>query len=462
MGRTVRRWISSEMDCYYHIQERLEALAEEGLFLTGIGLLYYKFERREPKKVKYAVTFFSEGSPFNALITENQQTLMDYAAESGWQFIVHNGKMQIFMNEEENPVPFETDEKEKLENIKRCMKGSFLFGKLVFILVFLFNIVMQVNNLIHRPILFFGSNIYMLVLVMTTIILIHSSYSLIDYHLWCKASARSIGAGGGCVETPRRLRKIMDRGILFATNAFLVFVLFNAAREYEFVPYFLALLQVPFFIIIFRSSLSIMKKKKKSATVNRAVFFCVLGLGVVVYTTLITFIVSNFDITNREKRPYTLVVQKMTETETMEHKIYKDDIPLTCEDLYGAQGYPSYSYEARVLESIYLKESQYRQVGLYEKNPPAEIWYQVIETKYDFVTKAVAEELRKEEEWQGATLMAVDNTLFGATEAYQRYYDTEPTGNYILFYEDTFVTLDLPKELTSEQIAIIREKLNLG
>ena len=136
MVNTAKKLILFQFNHYKDIELKLEKMAEKGLFLKKVGTLFWTFEKSEPKKVKYTVTYFSEASIFNPTDTDNQQTYYDYAKESGWNFVAQLNQMQIFSSEDESPIPLETDEKEKLENIKKCMKKNFLPSTLSMIFVF--------------------------------------------------------------------------------------------------------------------------------------------------------------------------------------------------------------------------------------------------------------------------------------------------------------------------------------
>src|SRR6056297_426751 len=152
MKDKTKRIINFRFDRYEDVENKLEKLAEKGLFLAKCGPYSWTFRKGTPQKLKYTVTYFSEGSVFNPDITENQQTYIDYAKAAGWNFVTQFNQMQIFCSEADNPIPFETDEKEKLENIKRCMKKTFLPSIIIMILVLVFKLIEQFNSFQLNPI----------------------------------------------------------------------------------------------------------------------------------------------------------------------------------------------------------------------------------------------------------------------------------------------------------------------
>src|SRR6056297_519120 len=196
MKDKTKRIINFRFDRYEDVENKLEKLAEKGLFLEKCGPFLWTFRKGTPQKLKYTVTYFSEGSVFNPDIIENQQTYIDYAKAAGWNFVTQFNQMQIFCSEADDPVPFETDEKEKLNNIKRSMKKSFLPSSIVIIIVFALNLIVHFNSFQLNPIDYLSDSIRLLTSSMILAILLYQVYSLMTYFVWYKRSEKSIALGG--------------------------------------------------------------------------------------------------------------------------------------------------------------------------------------------------------------------------------------------------------------------------
>ena len=138
------------------LENKLEAMAKKGLFLKKTGSLFWTFTKEEPKDIKYTVTYFSEASMFNPCPTDNQQTYLDYALESGWIFVDELNQMQIFCNENENPISLETDAQEQFETIKKCMNKSYVIPYLLLLMIFSCNLLLQYQSFERDPIYFFS------------------------------------------------------------------------------------------------------------------------------------------------------------------------------------------------------------------------------------------------------------------------------------------------------------------
>lgn len=462
MKETTKRIMRFSFDRYEETERKLEKLAEKGLFLKECGTFLWTFEKGAPKKIKYTVTFFSEGSVFNPDITDNQQTYFDYAKAAGWNFVTGLNQMQIFCSEDDNPIPFETDEKEKLDNIKRCMKKSFIPSMLAMILVFALNLLVQFNSFKLSPIDFLSDPNRLLPALMILAALIYDVYSLLNYFFWLKRSERSIATYGICVKRGSLVHRMVDiffMAFIFASSACLLFYL---ALNTSWFGLILTFAQVPILMIVFWSSIKYLKKKKASAMKNKAISFAVLIIVDIAYVALLMTFIMRFGFSAGDDSNYRTVDWQLTKTESHEYRIYSDEIPLTSEDLYGPTDYEYYSYESEIDTSIFLSKSVYRQDTLPAKDGPKRIKYEVIEPKFDFVYRLAKDDLLEIPEWMDDTsLKPIDNKIFETLEAYQSYWGDEARGDYTLFFEDKIIVLDMEESLTPKQILIIKEKLQI-
>lgn len=462
MKSTIKKIIQFRFNQYKDIEYKLEKMAEQGLFLKEIGSIFWTFIKGESRKVKYTVTYFSEASIFNPVETDNQQTYFDYAKESGWNFVAQYNKMQIFACEDENPVPFETDERQKFDNIKKCMRMTFLPSTMVMILVFLFNLVVQYNSYSLFPINFLAETYRLFPVAIMIPTVIYFTYTLVSYFVWCKKSEKSINIGGGCIEQTHAYHKIIDAIFLIYIFSIMFLFMLNMAEKNNLLILVLGCIQVPILFIFFQSSIKLLKKKKQSALINKLITYCLLIIVNFAYIVLILIIIIRFDFQIGNQYPYRIVTWQLTPTESHDYKLYNDDIPLTCEDLYGSSDYEYYSYKKKIDNSIFMKRNEYRQYSLPAKNSPPQIEYMIIEPKLDFVYDIVAKDLKKVPEWSDRKMKPLDNRIFGTEEAYQFYYDINGTGEYLLFYKDQLILLNLEEPVTEEQIYVIKKNLELN
>lgn len=461
MKNTTKKIINFRFDRYEDTEKKLEKLALRGLFLEECGSFFWTFRKGEPKKLKYTVTYFSEGSVFNPDITDNQQIYFDYAKAADWDFVTQLNQMQIFCSEAENPIPFETDEKEKLDNIKKCMKKSFIPSMITTILIFALNMVLQYNSFRHDPIDFLSDTGRMFTVFMFLVTTIYAMYSLTDYFVWCKRSERSIANGGECAVSNSIVHKTVDRLFTIFIIAFAGYFLLYIAFEIGWIGLFF-IVQMPIMTFVFWSSIKYLKRKKVSATMNKIISVAMLTIVTFVYIASVMILILKFGVNTNHGSDYRTVSWSVSSSHSREYKLYSDSIPLTCEDLYGAIDYDYYSYEEKKDGTFFISKSACRQDSLPAKNSPPEIEYVILETQFDFVYQLSKEHLLEIPEWRdNNSFEHVDNEVFETIEAYQRYYDDDPTGEYILLFDNRIIVLDTEEPVTAKQVEIIKEKLQI-
>lgn len=460
MKNRVKRVMNFRVNDYRDIEARLEKMAESGLFLKECSNFLWTFEKGEPQKLKYTVTYFSEGSIFNPEITDNQQTYFDYAKEAGWEAVTQCNQMQIFSSKLENPIPFETQESEKLENIKKCMKKSFLPSTVGITVIFTLNLFLQLSSLRRDPIAFLSDANQLFVFAMIFTEVFYYLYLLVDNFVWCKRSARSIAQGGTCVENKVRVHKVIDIAVIVCIFVLLGAFLLHTATQASGFSLIVVVTQIPLLFFIFWASIKYLKKKKATAVFNRVVSFTILFLASIAYIAVTVWLIIRFDFSTENKSAYRIVNWQISSTQSYEYKLYNDVLPLTCEDLYGQIDYEYYSYEHKEDGTIFLIKNNYMQNSLPAKDSPPELGYEILQPKFSFVYNLVKKQLLTIPQWrENYSLKPANNEIFGTVEAYQGYYEESPTGKYILFFGDKIITLDAEKALTPPQIAVISEKL---
>ena len=127
------------------IQDYLEQKASEGWRLVKKQFANdWEFERIEPQKLHYAITYLPQYSNEDSfLLSDNKKEYLDLCAASGWQFVCAYKNMIIFLNEEENPRPLETDPEVELDSIHKSFLKHNL-PKIILSLVMLVGIIIGI------------------------------------------------------------------------------------------------------------------------------------------------------------------------------------------------------------------------------------------------------------------------------------------------------------------------------
>ncbi|MDD4047014.1 MAG: DUF2812 domain-containing protein [Tissierellia bacterium] len=464
--KNTKRLMLMNYNYYKEIEQKLELYAKKGLVLEKMGPYLWTFKKTEPQNLKYTVTYFAEGSVFNPHPTDNQQTYFDYAKAAGWDFVCEYNQMQIFCSSLENPPEFETDEKEKLENIHKCMKKSFVVSQLLMLVVFALNLFLRLNSLKRNPTDFLSSNIDLATFLMFFCIILYSSYTLINYYMWYNKSKKSVDMGGSIIENFNKTRRYFDIGYLIFLFSLVGYMFIHLLTNTAFGIIALSVVQLPLFALIFWGSITLLKRRKISANANKIISISLLIITGVLYLGFIFYSIPRFSFSERSNKPYTTVDWEVYEGMTREYRLYSDKIPLTCEDLYGHIDFEYYSYEADEEDTPLLHRSHYSQTRPPMKNAPPKLEYSIYKPKFEFVKNIVVSDLTKLEDWSDRKLETLDNAIFSTEKAYAFYYENPNeklfSGEYILVFTDKIIHIDAETPFTDEQIEIIKNKLLSG
>ena len=464
--KNTKRLMLMNYNYYKEIEQKLELYAKKGLVLEKMGPYLWTFKKTEPQNLKYTVTYFAEGSVFNPHPTDNQQTYFDYAKAAGWDFVCEYNQMQIFCSSHENPPEFETDEKEKLENIHKCMKKSFVVSQLLMLVVFALNLFLRLNSLKRNPTDFLSSNIDLATFLMFFCIILYSSYTLINYYMWYNKSKKSVDMGGSIIENFNKTRRYFDIGYLIFLFSLVGYMFIHLLTNTAFGIIAISVVQLPLFALIFWGSITLLKRRKISANANKIISISLLIITGVLYLGFIFYSIPRFSFSERSNKPYTTVDWEVYEEMTREYRLYSDKIPLTCEDLYGHIDFEYYSYEADVEDTPMLHRSHYSQTRPPMKNAPPKLEYSIYKPKFEFVKNIVVSDLTKLEDWSDRKLETLDNAIFSTEKAYAFYYEEANeklfSGEYILVFTDKIIQIDAETSFTDEQIEIIKNKLLSG
>ena len=455
--KNTKRLMLMNYNYYKEIEKKLELYAKKGLVLEKMGPYFWTFKKTEPQNLKYTVTYFAEGSVFNPHPTDNQQTYFDYAKAAGWDFVCEYNQMQIFCSSLENPPEFETDEKEKLENIHKCMKKSFVASQLFMLVVFALNLFLRLTSLKRNPTDFLSSNVDLAALLMFFSIILYSSYTLINYFMWYNKSKKSVAMGCSIIENFNKTQRYFDIGYLIFLFSLVGYMFIHLSTNTAFGIIALSVAQLPLFALVFWGSITLLKRRKFSANANKIISTSLLILTGVLYLGFMFYSIPRFSFSERSNKPYTTVG---------EYRLYSDKIPLTCEDLYGHIDFEYYSYEADEENTPLLHRNHYSQTSPPMKNAPPELEYSIYEPKFEFVKNIVVSDLTKLNDWSDRKLETLDNAVFSTEKAYAFYYEEANgklfSGEYILVFTDKIIHIDAETPFTDEQIEIVKSKLLSG
>ena len=189
------RLIDAYLYDYPYIEHLLTEQAANGWHLERARSALWKFRRGEPKNVRYEVTYSSAASAFNSRPTEAEEDLADLCAQAGWVRVATAAQLQIFRNEDPSATPLETDENERLKNIRRTMFRHFFPQNILMIFLFLFQFAMHASNLLRWPSRTLSSPLVVSTFVMLPMVSLIYLIFCIDSLLWLRRAQRAVDDG---------------------------------------------------------------------------------------------------------------------------------------------------------------------------------------------------------------------------------------------------------------------------
>ena len=414
---------------YALIEEKLTRLASQGWHLEKIGTLAWKLRRGEPKQVRYAVTYAPSASAFNSRPTQAEEDLTDLCAQAGWFRVGNQGQLHVYRNDDPNATPLETDEGERLKNIRRSMKKHFFPTEFQLIAVFLLQFFMHYHTMTRYPARTLSSPMMISALAMTLFVaLIHGVMTLSGV-IWLHRARQAVDNGEGVPQNR------FYRGFRWVIWVFLIGYLLCLFWTVGLGFLSWVLITSAAVLFVTAGGISLGKKLGAPRWVNIVV---PAGLAALVMAVLLPLLIFSMD----------RVFENDWETPAK-------DLPLTLQQLTGET-----DTERMIPEESSTALCAY---GRYwdEGADDTRLSYAIVDVKCPFFYDMLLNE--QEDEFQIASHYTADPEaaapaqLFGAE--YARHARTELGDYWLICWDDRIVRLKASWELTGEQIAILTEVL---
>lgn len=431
------------------IEDYLEQKAREGWMLEKVGLLW-KFRKIQPKNLHFAMTWFPKASAFDPAPSDQELMFREFCAHSGWELVASSAQMQIYCNEQEDPVPIETDPRIELENIHKCAKKVYLPAYYILLPIGIFpwlTIHFAWNN---DPIFFLSNNIYFFNVLTSIICLLLCGTELTGYYRW-RAKALRCAEDGEFVPTRgRRYFQIVLISVMLLSLAALI-VKGSAFYISAMIVVWLALIVLSVLLAV--GAMKLMKRKNFSAKKNQ-----IITIAIIVVTSLVAAglgtvgvlnVVDNWKTQDASLPTYEFLGRTRT--------LQQDELPLKIQDMMEAD--PAiYSYE-RIFESesmLLETYTAYQRPRLDMMDQP-DLTYTVVDVKADFLYEFCRNQMLEEIQYRGYNWC--DPEPWGAEEVYGAFVEPGYYDMYIICYEDRIVALESDWELTEDHMAVIGAKL---
>ncbi len=438
-----------------YVERHLEKMARKGWQLENAGNPFWTYRKAEPANLHYAMTYFPDASVFDSQLTGEQETYADYCAAAGWEMVSTYGPLQIFVNDRPDPVPIETDEKEKLTAIHGAMKKMLLLPYGALAAVWFVNLLMRLGpQSYYSTLSTFSSNQQLLLLLAIALLILVSLGMIVDYLVWYLRSRRTVERGGACLPSHTQPRMIFQWTILaVAMAAALGSVGYASGRPW--LPLVLVVLGGVFLLLAgVYGLLRLLKSMGGSRTFNRVVYV----VGAVVLSILYTAVVVKGITTLLPKSESPASAEVYTDADGRTWNIYRDTIPLTLEDLgYTVTEADHCSYQRGEQSSPLVRWVQYSQSVYGEDSDLPELEYDTADIPWTWLRERCWKKLP---DLYGYTINfeETDPEPWGADRAMVQD-DFSLTQRYLLLYGDRIVVLVLEFTPTAEQRSVIAAAL---
>ena len=227
------------------IEKELEQMAANGWMLCKASNLFWTYEKMQPQKLRFAVTYFPGASELDPSPSERQLYKEEFCAQEGWRLVLRWDAMQIFCTDREDAVPIETDPVPQVANIDKTMRKKLLTGQGVMIIAILWFLFIQLSDLHRDPVDYLSSNNHLFGIPLWLLLLFANIFELCSYFRWQKKARKAAEDG---IFLPVRTNKVLAWGIVALAALFLIVVYSESSTHLVFTLCFAAVMGLIYFL----------------------------------------------------------------------------------------------------------------------------------------------------------------------------------------------------------------------
>ena len=438
------------------IQKKLEEMAARGWMIRKADNLFWTYERMEPQKLRFAVTYFPGASEFDPRPSEKQLDKEAFCAQDGWELVLRWDAIQIFYTDRENAVPIDTDPVPQVENIHRVMKKKVLFTQLFTAVLIVLQMYLQYGQLRRDPADYLSSSFYIFSLPLWVLLFLAAVHEVWVCFRW-HARARRAAEDG--IFLPVKSSWWWSWGLVLLSALFLVLAVSGTSLRLLYLVCWLVMMGAIYALA--NRLMGWMKKKGAPRLVNLgASSLLIMALTFVGVAGVVAVALGGWLPLGEDSQP---VGQYDWDGLTMD--IYDDPLPLTVEDLVEVDA--RWSRQARVQESFLVRYGEYRQDLLYGQELRGyELSYEITDVKlpilYEFLKNSLIDQHRDEVHDDFVFVdhyEAVDPAPWGALEAWQLHWSDGVLNTYLVCWENRIVEIKFYWAPTRAQIQTAGEIL---
>ena len=448
-----RKWDFIPFSCYDRtgMERHLEQRAAQGWLLERISNFGWYYRRIEPRQIHFTVTHYLRASQFDPEPTEEQREFHDFCLRSGWRLAASSGQMQVFYNEEPDPVPIDTEPALELERIGKMMKRVLPFQFILLAIGFCMG-GSWLWSLTHRPIDLLSSAYNLATGAIWLMLFLWCAADLFRYFTW-RYKAKKAAPLGEFVPT-KGCHKLMLAMLAVTVLSFAYLLLADRKPGFRLVM-LLMLAGYALLFLVVNGVKGYLKRRKASRALNRGI---TLTVDVVLAFALMVGIAAGLI--------WGISTGRISSIEEL------IDPPLSVEDLTGVED--DRYVTRRMADSTFLITQRDFYQHIYPDQRQAgeqleSLDYTIVDIHLPALYPWCVEELLHDrDDWSGEMedgqpfyyqYQAIDSAPWGAERAYQLWAGGEPATTYLICWQGRIVELDPTFALTQEQMTIAAEKL---
>ena len=465
MKQTKRQFKMFSFFDFDGIAAHMEKMAADGWMLEQSTNRYWHYRKTEPKKLKFAVTYFPKASEFDPQPTEELQAFNEFCETAGWKPAASMAQMQIYYNENETPLPLETDPLVQVNTIHSAMKKNYIPSLIIMTVLPLFVISIYIMKIFTNPVDSLSSNSDMYIIITYILLLFTSAMELVQYYSWRK-KALALANEGRAVPSGKTAK--MAQIIIVAVMSVL-FMMYAVSMLGIISPWFMLVIFAIFggsgalalWVKEFLRRRNVPRKVNVAITMG-SVFVVIIAVLVGVVTAVIKY---DLPINPKQTRP---VGSYMTE-HGFEIDIYEDDVPLRVEDFIATE-YTDYSVRNRKSQSFLLAKYEISQDATINRQNVPEIIYDVADVKrgwlYDWCFEKVFDDIDETDRTDlpveyRYTLIEQNDPAWNADRVYRVQYEGQYLNKWLICWDNKIVEIKFYNcgQLTDSQKTIIGQKI---
>ena len=438
------------------IEEHFSEMAKKGWLIQSISNYYWTYRKIEPKDIHFSVSYYPRASDFDPEPSEDQQTFHDFCAHTGWQLACTWHQMQVFYNEMESPIPLDTDPVVEVDTLHRACKKNFLPSYYFLLALSLLMGGYFIARIYFDPIGLLTSSSQLISGLAYLCLFAISLVELVTYFTWHRKAKRA-AQDGIFVDTPSttRFQHFIILILLFGMIYWFanLFAADDPLLLWVAVVMFVYIFGVIFIVNGIKQGLKKIKASwglNKALTLTACFILPMIMTGVIVYTG-ISAVQNNWI----RRNPF-------------------DDsvIPLSVADFYDVDE-DKYIKQNRNNETFLVGQrvvdmfGDWNIEGFHEL---PDLQYTITTVKAPFIYEWCRDQIfwdmdeSKDSDFPTGhrnVLKEQDPTPWGANEVYRLYQEEGWYMNwYLLCYEDKIIEIRFDWEPTTEDMAIVKQKLN--